>query len=94
MLYQLLMTAYITICFLLGLIVLVQQSKSSAGIGAFSGDTQMLLGGSGGQDFLQKATWVLGTLLMLGSLTLSLWKYRQVKGTTTSAPVTQQQGQQ
>lgn len=43
------------------------------GIGAMGGGSQMLFGGSGGQDFFQKATWVMGTIFMAGSLLLSMW---------------------
>ena len=93
MLYQLLVGAYVFLCFLLGIIILVQQSKSSAGIGAFTGQTQMLFGGSGGQDFLQKLTWILGTLLMVGSLTLSLWKASQHQVALRGDITTQQQQQ-
>ncbi len=93
MLYGFFVTLYVIICFLLGIIVLVQQSKSSAGIGAFSGQTQMLFGG--GQDILQKTTWILGALLMLGSLGLSLWKASEHGVRLTQhAQATQQQEQQ
>ena len=77
--YSILVTCFIILCVLLTIVILVQQSKSSSGIGAFSGQTQMLFGGSGGQDFLQKLTWVLGALFMLGSLALSLYKSAQYK---------------
>jgi protein translocase SecG subunit len=51
---------------------MIQQGKSSTGFGAFGSSSQMLFGGSGGQDILQKITWVLGALFMVGSLVLSL----------------------
>lgn len=44
------------------------------GLGAFGGSSQMLFGGSGGQDLFQKATWVMIAIFMLGSLTLTLMK--------------------
>jgi preprotein translocase subunit SecG len=74
MLYGFLVTLYIIIALLLALLILVQQGKDSMGIGALGGSSQMLFGGSGGQDVLQKATWVLGALFMMGSLVLAIMK--------------------
>ena len=79
MLYGLLVTLFIILCFLLGLIILVQKGKGSMGIGNLGGGTQMLFGGSGGQDLFQKATWVMGTLFMAGSLGLALMKSRELQ---------------
>lgn len=62
---------------LLILLVLVQKGKSSLGLGSFGGGTQTLFGGSGGQDVFQKITWVLGAILMLGSLGLAILKSRE-----------------
>lgn len=47
------------------------------GLGAFGGGTQMLFGGSGGQDIFQKITWGLGAIFLAGSLVLSLMKSNQ-----------------
>jgi len=74
MLFGLLLTLYMVVCFLLVLLVLVQKGKSSMGMGNLGGGVQMLFGGSGGQDIFQKATWVLGAIFMAGSLALSLLK--------------------
>lgn len=74
MLYGLLVTLFIILCFLLILMVLLQKGKSSLGMGAFGGGSQMLFGASGGQDLFQKITWGMGALLMLGSLALALMK--------------------
>jgi preprotein translocase subunit SecG len=76
MLYGLLLTCYIFICVLLILIILIQKSKSSVGFGLGTG-SQMLFGGSGGQDLFQKITWVLGISFMAMSLVLSLMKSEQ-----------------
>jgi protein translocase SecG subunit len=76
MLFGLLMTLFTINCLLLILLILIQQGKSSMGLGAMGGSTQMLFGGSGGQDIFQKITWVMGAIFMLGSLTLSLQKSR------------------
>lgn len=44
------------------------------GIGNLGGGTQMLFGGSGGQDLFQKITWGLGVIFIGGSLLLSIMK--------------------
>jgi preprotein translocase subunit SecG len=72
MLYGLLLTMFVILCFLLVLLVLMQKGKGSIGIGNLGGGTQMLFGGSGGQDLFQKITWVLGAIFMLSSLGLAL----------------------
>lgn len=74
MLYGLLLSLFIFVCFLLILLILIQQGKGNMGLGNLGGGAQMLFGGSGGQDLFQKTTWVLGALFMLGSLTLALMK--------------------
>lgn len=74
MLFTFLMTLFTINCFLLILIILIQQGKSSMGLGSMGGGTQMLFGGSGGQDLFQKTTWVLGTIFMVGSLWLAIYK--------------------
>lgn len=72
MLYGLLVALFVFICFLLVLLILIQKGKSSIGLGNLGGSSQMLFGGSGGQDLFQKITWVLGTLFMAGSLLLAM----------------------
>jgi preprotein translocase subunit SecG len=42
------------------------------GLGAIGGASQTLFGGSGGQDFFEKATWTLGAFFMLGALGISI----------------------
>lgn len=74
MLFGFLLTLFIINCFFLILIILIQQGKSSMGLGSLGGGTQMLFGGSGGQDIFQKTTWVLGAIFMLGSFALALHK--------------------
>lgn len=79
MLYGLLVTLFALVCFLLILLVLIQQGKGSIGIGGLGGGAQMLFGGSGGQDIFQKTTWILGFLFMFGSLGLTLLKTQEGK---------------
>lgn len=82
MLYGILITLFVIICMLLVLIVMAQQGKSSMGLGNIGGATQMIFGGSGGQDIFQKTTWVLGSLFMAGSLVLSLMKTSYYAGSS------------
>jgi preprotein translocase subunit SecG len=97
MLYGLLVTIYAIVCLLLVLIILVQKGKGSTGLGAIGGGSQMLFGGSGGQDIFQKITWVLGAIFIAGSLLLSLMKstqsqsfrYVKTKQTVPVAPLKQ-----
>lgn len=79
MLYGFLMTLYVINCFLLVFIILVQKTKSSMGIGSIGGGSQLLFGGSGGQDVFQKITWALGIIFIFGSLFLSIYKTEQSK---------------
>lgn len=74
MLYGLLLTAFVILCFILILVILVQKSRSSMGLGGLGGSAQMLFGGSGGQDLFQKVTWVMVALFMAGSLVLAIMK--------------------
>jgi len=78
MIFGLLVTLYVFVALLLILLIMVQKSKGSTGLGALGGHTQMLFGASGGQDIFQKTTWVLGAIIMLGSLSLALLNMRHV----------------
>ena len=80
MLYGFLVTLFVIACLLLIVLILMQKSKGGMGIGTMGGGSQMLFGGAGGQDFFQKTTWVLGTILMAGSLGLGLMKARSGQG--------------
>lgn len=64
------------LCILLVLMILIQKGKSSLGIGSISGNNQMLFGGGGGQNLFQKITWIMGAILILGSISLSTLKYK------------------
>lgn len=59
------------------IIVLIQRGKNSSGMGRMGGGSQMLFGASGGQDVLQKTTWIIAALIMGGCLTLGVIKSRQ-----------------
>ena len=87
MLYGFLLTLYILNSVLLIFIILLQKTKSSMGLGGFGGGSQMFFGGSGGQDYFQKATWVMGFIFMFSSLGLSLMKSQQSRTLSYTAPV-------
>lgn len=79
MLYGFLVGIYIFISVLLALLILIQKGKGNMGLGNLGGGTQMLFGGSGGQDIFQKITWILGAFFMSGSLLLAVMKTRETK---------------
>lgn len=74
MLYELVVSLFVLLCFVMVLLILVQKGKSSMGLGGLGGGTQLLFGGSGGQDLFQKITWGLAAIFMLGSLILAMVK--------------------
>lgn len=74
MLFGFLVFLFTIVCVLLTLLILLQKSKSSLGIGYTGGQAQNLFGGSGGQELFQKITWGLGAIFMAGSLMLAIMK--------------------
>lgn len=94
MLFGLLVTLYIIMCLFLVLVILVQKGKSSMGLGGLGGGSQMLFGGSGGQDLFQKLTWVATAMFLAGSLVLALMKtaqrdsFKYVKQPSAPKPLT------
>ena len=83
MLFGLCAGIFVFCALLIILLVLVQKGKGSLGLGSFGGGNQLLFGSGGGQDIFQKATWVLGASLILGSLGLAIWKAKQVGANTS-----------
>jgi len=73
------MFLFVTLSLLLVLFILIQQGKGDMGLGSLGGGGQMLFGGSGGQSFFEKATWIMGCLFLIGSLilTISVTKYTE-----------------
>jgi preprotein translocase subunit SecG len=78
MLMGFLYTIFVTLCFLIIFIVLLQKSKGSLGLVGSIGNSSVIFGGSGGHDLFQKITWFFVASFMLGSLGLSLLKNRSV----------------
>jgi preprotein translocase subunit SecG len=77
LIYYVLVTGYILVCFLLLLVVLLQQGKGGDIAAAFGGGgSQTAFGARAGATVLTRASTVLGTLFMLGSLLLAMWTPR------------------
>ena len=74
--YTLCLVLFIVLCFFLAVFVLIQQGKGDLGVSNLSG-SHKLFGGSGGQNFFERATWFLGALFVLGALGLSILKSRE-----------------
>ena len=93
MIHGFLTTLFAILCVLIILLILVQKGKGGMGLGSLGGGTQMLFGGSGGQDFFQKLTWAFGTIFLFGSLFLALMKSpnRRLPGNFGNQPVQTQQ---
>lgn len=68
---------FVVLSLFLVLFVLIQPGKGDMGLGSLGRGSQMLFGGSGGQDFFQKATWFMGAIFMAGALALSIYKTKE-----------------
>lgn len=91
-----LMILFVFLCFLLALAILMQQGKGDMGLGGLGGGSQLLFGGSGGQEFFEKITWIMGALFIAGSLGLALLKSHELESTRLTrvvSPVAQTQTQ-
>ena len=67
----LIMPLFILLSALLVLVILIQPGKGDMGLGSLGKGGQQFFGGSGGQDFFEKATWVMGGLFIVGALALT-----------------------
>lgn len=74
----LLTTLFIILCIFLALFIFLQQGKGDLGMNSLGSGGQMLFGGSGGQNFFERATWLMGLIFVVGSLGLTILqsKYR------------------
>src|SRR3990170_806271 len=91
MLYYLVATVYVLACFLLLLVVLLQQWKGGDMASAFGGSgSQAAFGARAGATILTKATTIAAVLFMLGALALAIVGRRGpgsvVSGTAAPAP--------
>lgn len=92
----LVMAVHILVTLLLVLIVLIQGGENVDITAAFGGVSQAAFGPRGTVSTLAKATWVLGGVFMITSITLSVWAGKigggsvlRNSGTTKSAPAPQ-----
>lgn len=83
---------FVILCLFLLLFILLQQGKGDMGLGSLSRGSQLLFGGSGGQDFFEKATWIMGALFMAGALGITILKTKEAETSRLAdyrAPLTQ-----
>jgi preprotein translocase subunit SecG len=81
--FAFLMTLFIILCLFLVLFILIQQGKGDMGLGSLGGG-QMLFGGAGGQNFFEKATWIMGAIFVCGALGLTILATRQKEASRLS----------
>ena len=96
MLYYLVATLYVLSCFMLLLVVLLQQGKGGDMASAFGGGgSQTAFGARAGATVLTRASTILGALFMIGAIMLSILGHRGpgslLQGVGNPAPVQQQQ---
>ena len=90
--YVLLMTLFIVLCIFLAIFVLIQQGKGDLGLGSMGGN-QMLFGGSGGQNFFERATWVMGGLFIVGALGLTVIRSKEERSSVLEGVAVKRQQQ-
>ena len=73
------MFLFVLLSIFLVLFILIQQGKGDMGLGSLGRGGQMLFGGSGGQNFFEKATWIMGAIFLGGALVLTIWKTKSVE---------------
>jgi protein translocase SecG subunit len=88
------MVFFIILCIFLAGFILMQQGKGDFGLSNMAGN-QMLFGGSGGKEFFERTTWILGALFIFGALGLTVLKSKEQRKSmlegATYKPVDQQQ---
>ena len=47
------------------------------GLGSLGGSSQLLFGGSGGQSFFEKITWIVGAIFIFGALGISIMRSKE-----------------
>lgn len=69
---------FVILCLLMAASILIQQSKGEIGFGATpSRGTQIMFGGSGGQEFFEKVTWTLGTIFLASCLAMNYFQSKE-----------------
>jgi preprotein translocase subunit SecG len=88
MIYYLVATFYVLACFVLMLVVLIQQGKAGDLAAAFGGgSSQAAFGARTGATLLTKVTWVCAALFVIGALGLSIIGQRGPGSVIGSAPL-------
>lgn len=90
MILSLLIGLFIFLSFVLAIFVLIQQGKGDLGMlsGGLSNSAQTLFGGSGGHEFFEKVTWILGIIFMAGSLGLTIMRMKAAKTSRITSQTT------
>jgi preprotein translocase subunit SecG len=87
MLYYLLATLFVINCFVLLLVILIQQGKAGDMASAFGGgSSQAAFGARSGATLLTKVTWVSATVFFIGALALSVVSSRGPASVIGSVP--------
>ncbi|MGH9385907.1 MAG: preprotein translocase subunit SecG [Vicinamibacterales bacterium] len=77
MLYYLVVTVYVLVCFLLMITILLQQGKGGDIANAFGGgSSQAVFGARSGATLLTRATSVLAALFVIFAMMLTVWGQR------------------
>lgn len=90
-----LMVLFVILSLFLSLLILIQQGKGDMGLGSMGGGSQLLFGGSGGQSFFEKITWIMGAIFIFGALGLSIIRSQEhgmsrLKSVTVQKTATEQ----
>ncbi len=65
-------------CALMLVSILIQQSRGEIGFGAApSKGTQIVFGGSGGQEFFEKTTWLLGVIFLSSCVAMAYFQSKE-----------------
>ena len=89
MLYYLIATLFVINCFVLLLVILIQQGKAGDMAAAFGGggSSQAAFGARTGATLLTKVTWVCASLFFVGALVLSVVSSRGPGSVLGSVPL-------
>jgi preprotein translocase subunit SecG len=79
----------IIICFLLGLIVLIQNPKGGGVNASLGGASQQIFGASRTTDVIEKTTWALAVGLLVFSLCSSFWIDKKIVAAKKNASAQQ-----
>ncbi|MCK4499817.1 preprotein translocase subunit SecG [Candidatus Babeliales bacterium] len=65
----------IFIAIILGFMILLQQGKGEIGLGGGGNrGSQLIFGGSSGENFFEKLTWILGAIFIGGCILLTIYR--------------------